>query len=236
MLRRILFILVVVSICAAPTAAWEYKKEVDVVLVLAADVSPSIDSDEWGLQVQAYAAAFRSREVLQVIRDGSIGSIAVTFVQWGGTQEQSTDWYIITGKESAEEFAHAVERMGRSEIRYTAIGDAIDFCAKLLKSAPVSGLRKVIDVSGDGPHNSGRLPARARDDAVKKGIIINGLPILSTEEPHLDLHYQRNVIGGPNSFVLPIVGFGTFESAVKQKIRLEIAGILPEHDFAALPR
>lgn len=227
MLRRILYILILVSIAlTAPAAAqYPYKKPVvDVALILALDVSSSMNADRWGMQTRGYAEAFRSPEVQRAITSGPIGTIAVTFVQWSLYQQQTTDWYLLNDKASAEKFADVIERMPRS-LRLgasTSISGAIDFSVQLFEIAPLSAMKRIIDVSGDGENNAGRPADLARDEAVEKGVIINGLPILA-DELMVGVYYHDHVIGGVGSFSILVFDIDEFGSALKRKLIMEMA-------------
>lgn len=200
--------------------------EVDLRLVLAVDASGSVNETRFELQKQGYVQAFRHERVLQAIRSGSLGRIAVTLTQWTGPalQVQVVPWMVLSDKASAEAFARAIERAPRQLFSGgTSISGAIDHGVRLLAACPYPGHRSVIDISGDGGNNRGRLASLARDEAVAEGIVINGLPILELD-PTLDEHYLRNVIGGPNSFMVPAQTFAEFADAVLKKLITEIAG------------
>lgn len=200
---------------------------VAVLLVLAVDVSGSVSQDRFELQREGYAAAFRSREVLEAIRSTTTRSIAVAMLQWTGPtlQAVSVDWSQIEDAASAERFAAAIDAAPRVLFGGgTSISGAIDYAMGLLARAPYDGLRRVIDVSGDGANNRGRPAEDARDDAVQAGVTINGLPIL-TLEPELDIYYRQNVIGGPGSFAIAVKRYEEFAAAVRSKLITEIADL-----------
>jgi hypothetical protein len=201
---------------------------VDMQLVLAVDVSGSIDSEEYQMQHQGYAEAISSENVIDAIRSGELQRIAVTFVEWSGFghQRQLVGWTLIDGPESARAFANAIKSSQRVFSDWTSISDAIDYSVSLFKSSGFESDRFVIDVSGDGVNNNGRPAETARDDAVARGIVINGLPILN-EDPTLDAYYQENVIGGPGSFKIAVKDFSAFSSALLNKLMLEIAHLSP---------
>jgi hypothetical protein len=215
---------------AVPAAAG--AEEVDVELVLAADGSGSIDDDELALQRKGYADAIMSREVLDVIASGIYGKIAVAYVEWGGPTSQHVivDWTIIDGPRAAAAFAEALVTRPRAARGYNSISAAIDFSVNLIETNPIEGLKKVIDVSGDGPNIGGRDVRAARDDAVGLGITINGLVIVRpggqirrvAGEP-LTVHYERDVIGGPGAFVMTADETASFPEVVRRKMVLEIA-------------
>jgi hypothetical protein len=197
----------------------------DLLLVLAVDASGSVNQTRFELQRKGYADAFRSQQVLNAIRGGSTGSIAVTMVQWTGPtmQVQVVPWTLIKDAGSASAFADAVELAPRQLFGGgTSVSGAIDHAMLLLPGAPYRGLKRVIDVSGDGSNNRGRDVREARDEAVRAGVIINGLPIVSLEYD-LDKYYFNNVIGGPGAFIVPADSYENFAQAVLRKLILEIA-------------
>jgi Protein of unknown function (DUF1194) len=226
---------------AGPVGAAE---PVDVALVLAADVSRSINEEEFGLQRRGYAAAITSPRLMEAIRTGAHGAIAVSFVEWAGEPEQRTvvDWMLIRNEADARKFADALLAAPRSFVGRTAIGSAIDFSLGLIGENAFAADRSVIDVSGDGTSNQGRSVTQARDAAVKAGVTINGLAIFNqraaAEGGYLALHtnppgglaqyYRDNVVGGPGAFVLPIDDFSSFGEAMVHKLVNEIAGLTPE--------
>jgi hypothetical protein len=210
--------------------------EVDLALVLAVDVSRSMDPDEQELQRQGFVEAFRSPLVHEAIRGGMLGRITVTYMEWSGMSDQKVvvPWTIIDGPGSAVAFADRLAEAPIGRIFQTSISGAIDFSAKLLDDTGAEPLRKVIDVSGDGPNSSGRSPALARDEAVAKGITINGLPIMLKrptgfgDMENLDHYYRDCVIGGAGAFLVPVRERQHFADAIKTKILREIVGLPPE--------
>ncbi len=205
---------------------------VDLELVLAVDVSRSIDADEFDLQRQGYARAITNQSVLNAIQTGAIGSIAVTYVEWSGADQQKTvvDWTLVRDAQTAQDFAAAILGAPRSFAAYTSISGAIDFAVKLFDANRFEGSRQVIDISGDGSNNSGRPVWLARDAALEVGITINGLAIIndrpnpfSRPEPKLDDYYRENVIGGAGAFVIVAEDFQSFSSAILSKLIKEIA-------------
>ena len=203
--------------------------QVDLQLVLAVDASGSVSHQRFELQKQGYAAAFRHPDVISAIVSGINQSIAVTMVQWTGPALQviAVKWTRIKDSASANAFADAIERAPRELFGGgTSISGAIDTGVALIKDSPYKGLRRVIDISGDGPNNRGRPAPQARDEAVAEGITINGLPILALE-PTLDNYFETNVIGGPGAFVVSAQDYETFAVAVRRKLILEIAGRMP---------
>jgi Protein of unknown function (DUF1194) len=204
--------------------------QVDIALVLAVDTSGSIDADEFELQRAGYVGAFRDRRVIDAIRSGTHGAIAVTYFQWSGArlQQQIVEWTVIDGAASATSFAERLAAAPRQIFGGgTSLSGAIDYGAALLAGSELTAVRRVIDISGDGSNNQGRLAAYARDDAVAAGITINGIAILN-DEPLLDIWYAENVVGGPGSFVMATSGFETFATAILDKLVREIAELPDE--------
>jgi Protein of unknown function (DUF1194) len=202
------------------------QEDVDLQLVLAVDASGSVNQYRFELQRDGYAAAFRHPQVIKAITSGPNGAIAVTVMQWTGPlqQVQVVPWTPIGGARAADAFAGAIAEAPRKLFGGgTSISGAIDTGVALLAQAPFKGLRRVIDVSGDGANNRGRPATQARDEAVAAGIVINGLPIVAIE-PDLDQYYERNVIGGAGSFMIAAQSYEHFADAVRRKLILEIAG------------
>ena len=188
----------------APGAPARADATVDLALVLAVDASGSVNQTRFELQKQGYVAAFRNPQVLRAIRSGATQAIAVTMAQWTGytLQVQVVPWTLINDEASANAFAASIEKAPRQLFSGgTSISGAIDYGVALLGQSEFVGLKRVIDISGDGSNNSGRPVTAARDEAVRAGIVINGLPILSLE-PYLDRYYFDNVIGGPGAFMI----------------------------------
>jgi len=214
------------------SAAARAEAPVDLELALAVDVSRSIDADEARLQRDGYVAAFRDPRVIGAIRSGVLGRIAVAYFEWAGSGrvELVVGWTLIDGPDSAHAFADTLDRKFLGSARYTSISGAIDFALPLFDNG-FEGTRRVVDVSGDGPNNRGRLVTSARDTAVAAGITINGLPILDEgggpfsryNIPDLDLYYRDCVIGGPGAFLVVAENFTDFARAIRRKMVLEIA-------------
>ena len=218
---------------AAPRAAAE---EVDLALVLAVDISFSMDLDEQRLQRLGYVAAITSPEVLAALRGGLIGRIAVAYVEWAGAGEQHlvVDWTTISDEASAKAFADTLVVQPLRRAFRTSISEAVAFSTDLLERNGYEAVRRVIDVSGDGPNNQGRLVTFARDRAISRGITINGLPLLLKRSansyfdiPDLDRYYATCVIGGDGAFYEPVREIEAFGEAVRRKLVLEIAGRRP---------
>ena len=199
--------------------------DVDLQLVLAVDASGSVDQTRHDLQKGGYAAAFRDQQVLNAIRSGPAQAIAVTMVEWTGPglQVQVVPWTRINDAASAAAFADAIIAAPRSLFGGgTSISGAVDYTMTLWRRSPYHGARRVIDISGDGSNNRGRPASLARDDALRAGVSINGLPILALD-PLLDRYYETNVIGGPRAFVIAAESYNTFAAAIRRKLILEIS-------------
>jgi hypothetical protein len=196
-----------------------------ILLVLAVDASGSVNQTRFELQRKGYADAFRNPRVLDAIRGGATGSITVTMLQWTGPAMQvlAVPWTLIKDAGSANAFADAVEAAPRQLFGGgTSISGAIDRAMLMFPTAPYLGLKRVIDISGDGSNNRGRDVREARDEAVRAGVVINGLPIVALEYG-LDKYYFDHVIGGPGAFIVPADSYENFAQAVLRKLILEIA-------------
>ena len=210
---------------------------VDVELVIAVDISYSMDPDEQALQREGYVLALTSKEFLQALRQGAHGKIAVTYFEWAGQLDQKIvmPWRVIDGPESADAVAAEIARAPIRRASRTSISGALRFAKPLFDDSGYKGLRRVIDVSGDGANNSGPLVEITRDDVLAAGITINGLPIM-LKRPHtgtmdiqnLDEYYEDCVIGGPGAFVIPIREREKFIEATRTKLVLEVAGRQPD--------
>jgi hypothetical protein len=223
------FVAAIALVCLAGAlparAQTDPRPTTDITLVLAVDASGSVNLKRFQLQRHGYAEAFRDPQVINSIRGLSTGSIAVTMVQWTGPamQVQVVPWTLIKDAATANAFADAIEAAPRQLFGGgTSLSGAIDHAMLLLPSAPFRGLKRVIDISGDGANNRGRDVTEARDEAVRAGVIINGLPI-SSIEPDLDKYYFEHVIGGPGSFIVPADSYENFAKAIVRKLILEIA-------------
>jgi hypothetical protein len=206
----------------APGAA---KATVDVALILAIDASGSVSDDRFELEKQGFAAAFRNQKVLDAIRAGDHRAIAILMLQWTGPaqQEVMVPWIYVNDEFSAGRAAAAIEAAPRRLMGGgTSISGAIDYSVMALATSPYRATRRVIDVSGDGANNIGRPAEQARDEAVRQGIRINGLPIL-TVEPDLDQYYRKNVIGGPGSFAIVAKNYDQYSDAILRKLVTEIS-------------
>ena len=228
---------IVLAFASALFAASPAQTEpVDLLLVLAADVSRSVDSQKFQLQREGYAAALVDRRVIDAIQSGRRGRIGVMFLEWSGFGNQKVviDWTVVDGPEAAQAFGDRLLESPRSFADRTSISGGIDAAVAQLARAPFEAQRRTIDVSGDGTNNAGRDVGQARDEAVALGISINGLVILSetplpwnpehTNPPGgLTKYYRDNVIGGPGSFVLEAKDFNSFGEAIIKKMIAEIA-------------
>ncbi|RXT23972.1 hypothetical protein B5P46_18765 [Rhizobium leguminosarum] len=206
--------------------------EVDVTLVLAVDTSRSMDFEEIGIQREGYVEALKHKEFIDAVKGGLTGRIAISYFEWAGyvVQDSVIDWQVIETEEDAIAFADKLEARPIATQRRTSISTAIAQGASMIVSSPFQSRRQVIDVSGDGPNNSGDPVTPARDKAIEAGMIINGLAIMlrPSDAPNgLDKYYADCVIGGPGAFVLPVRKIEDFAVAVRRKLVLEISGISP---------
>jgi hypothetical protein len=209
---------------------------VDVELVLAVDVSYSMDPEEQALQREGYIAGLTSREFLHALRAGMHGKVAITYFEWAGPYDQKivVPWRLIDGPEAADAFANEIARAPYRRASRTSISGALNFAKPLFDGSGYRGFRRVIDVSGDGANNSGPFVAIVREDVLAAGITINGLPIVlkrpnsfTMDIENLDVYYEDCVIGGPGAFVIPIRERDQFKEATRTKLVLEIAGRTP---------
>ena len=216
----------------------EATPSVDVELILAVDVSYSMDMDELAIQREGYAQALVSKEFLQALKTGPNGKVAVTYFEWAASSDQKIiiPWRVIDGPETADAVANEIMKTPIRRASRTSISGAINFAMPLFDENPHRGIRRVIDISGDGPNNNGGPVVQARDAALEKGIVINGLPIMVKEPSYstmdidnLDFYYEDCVIGGPGSFVVTIKDREKFKEAIRTKLLLEVAGHTPEH-------
>jgi hypothetical protein len=217
----------------ASLAGAAVAEPVDLELVLAIDISRSVDPDEAKLQREGYIEALQHPRVIQAIRSAPYRKIVVTYVEWAGVEVQYTvvPWTVIEDEASAQAFVARVAAAPYNSRNWTSISGAIDYSVPLFENNGFEGTRRVIDISGDGRTNQGRPTAAARDDAVAAGITINGLPIINERlnfyrQPEIDLgdYYRDNVIGGPGAFMIVAENFGAFTGAILSKLIREIAG------------
>ena len=220
---------------AAPMLA-SAETPVDLELALGVDVSGSVDFEEARLQRGGYIKALTDPQVMAAIRSGFLGRIAALYFEWADEENQraTVGWTLLHDEASIRAFARAIDEAPAVRGRFTSISGAIDFAAPLFGKGGFRGTRRVIDLSGDGPNNVGRLVTEARNAAIARGIVINGLPIVSDRPdpfgmpmPNLDLYYQNCVIGGPGAFLVVAEDFRSFAVAIRRKLILEIAGLHP---------
>ncbi|MEM8654482.1 MAG: DUF1194 domain-containing protein [Pseudomonadota bacterium] len=218
---------------AAPLVAQE-RTEVDVELFLAVDVSRSMQPYELEIQRRGYAAALVSPEVQDAIASGLLGRIAIAYVEWAGAshQREIVPWTLLATPEDAARVAARITAHFDDGMRRTSISSALTHAADSIEANSFNGLRRVIDVSGDGPNNMGAPVTDARDAVLARGITINGLPLMTQDDgimarwniPDLDVYYTACVIGGTGAFVVPVIDWSEFEDAVRRKLVHEIAG------------
>lgn len=233
-----LVILCCIALPPAGGTAHAAGEAVDLELALGIDVSGSVDDEEAMLQRQGYIAAFRDPEIIRAIEAGMLGRIAVGYYEWAGFGHMRViaDWTLIDGAATANAFADALERNPPQTAYRTAISSAIDFAAGWFDTNRFEGTRRVVDISGDGANNWGGSVTEARDRAVARGVIINGLPIVNDRPgpsgwpqlPNLDLYYENCVIGGPGAFIVVAKDFTGFAEAVRKKLIIEISDRSPE--------
>jgi len=235
-MRIVRYLLALVALVATQIPYARAAEEVDLLLALAMDVSRSMEQPKFLLQREGYAAAITNPQVLEAIKSGAHQKIAICFIDWSGAGEQKLviDWSIIDGADSARHFGDLIYEAPRSFNDRTSIGGGITFSAAQIERAPFEAERHTIDVSGDGTNNAGRDVQLARDQAVAKGIVVNGIAILTelqysripehTNPPGgLEKYYRDNVIGGPGSFVMVAEDFSTFGRSMVKKLIAEIA-------------
>lgn len=235
---------------AAPAAGQQQaRRTVDLELVLAVDVSQSMDYDEHELQKNGYVEAFRHKDVINALMSGPEGRIAVTYMEWGGdfAPEILIPWTIIDSANAARAFADRVAEEPVNSMQRTSISNALYSAAELIETNDIVAHRRVIDVSGDGANNAGAPVEQARDFVLKRDIVINGLPIMLGKPmqyydiEHLDRYYKHCVIGGPAAFIAPVYDLKHLAATIRKKLVLEIAGldVAPETapvQFAEAPR
>ena len=237
-------------LAAGITAANAEDQPVDVELVLAVDVSLSMSPAELEIQRRGYAAALTDATVLQAIADGAHGRIAITYLEWAGTASHHVvvPWTAIANAEDAARVAAQLTAAIPNSARRTSISAALEFAGDLLAESGFRGMKRVVDISGDGPNNQGPPVEAARDALISQGITINGLPLMTTggtispyDVANLDKYYEDCVIGGPGAFMVPVNDWTQFPEAIRRKLVLELAdalpaGALPVIKAAAEPR
>jgi hypothetical protein len=234
--RQLLAAALAVILAAQGPGVGVAKTPVDLELVLAIDISGSIDLDEARLQRDGYVSALGNPEVIKAILSGPLRRVAVTYFEWSDAANQVVvvPWRLIEDPKTARAFADTLADTPISRGRFTSISGAIQFALPLFDANEFEGTRRVIDISGDGPNNNGMLVLAARDAALAKGVIINGLPIVNNRAErfgppmaNLDLYFRDCVIGGPGAFYVVAESFDSFAVAVRRKLILEIAGLAP---------
>ncbi|MEP3046721.1 MAG: DUF1194 domain-containing protein [Roseibium sp.] len=239
-------------VLAAPSVARDYfpaqiastkftydpSKEVDVELVLAVDISQSMDTEEQEVQRAGYVSALTSRQFLDAIHVGPIGRVAVSYMEWGGVDEHFiiADWTVIQDASSASHFASKIAEAPLRQVQRTSIASALEKSVEMVQNNEYTGLRQVIDISGDGPNNQGGSVTEMRDRMISSGVTINGLPLMMKSNKNtwqamlnLDHYYEDCVIGGPGSFAIPVRSKEGFADAIRMKLVMEIAGLhMPE--------
>lgn len=209
---------------------------VDAELVIAVDISYSMDQEEQKLQRAGYVAALTSSDFHKALKSGPLGKIAVVYIEWASSRDQKVlvDWTVLDNPESAAAFAGKLEDAPYRRASRTSVSGAIDAGMALFENNGFDGTRRVIDVSGDGPNNDGRLVTAARDEAVAGGVTINGLPLLIRpvraaymDIEDLDIYYRDCVIGGPGAFMIPVRDSNAFVEATRTKLVMEVADLRP---------
>jgi len=234
---RIILMLVLLNVAAIPARATMIAPVVDVELVLAVDVSWSMDVEEQAMQRQGYVDALRHPDVIGAIAKGDWQRIAVVYVEWAGNglDRVVVPWTIIENASDAYAFAEKLDRAPIGRMRRTSISSILQRSVDMFDNG-IDGMRRVVDVSGDGPNNMGMLVTAARDEALQQGIVINGLPIMIKRGnpggyfhlDRLDLYYEDCVIGGFGSFMITVNSAEKFQEAIRRKLVLEIASAQPQ--------
>ncbi len=247
---RVWMLAAALGLAAAPAVARDGTTEVDAELVFAVDISYSMDRVEQQLQREGYVKALTSPEFLNALKSNAFGKVAVSYMQWASYTDQDLllNWTIIDGPASAKAVADKLAAAPYRRAQRTSISGAIDAGAKLFENNGLKGMRQVIDVSGDGPNNNGRVVTNARDEALEKGITINGLPLVGIREwfspadiKELDIYYEDCVIGGPEAFSITVRDTKSFVDATRNKLVREIAAlptpsIWPRYASDKIPR
>jgi hypothetical protein len=234
-MRKALFALIAACWMASLPSARSADMPVDLELILAVDVSRSMDTDEQKLQRDGYVAAIRHSEIIAAIGQGLHGKIALSYIEWAGIDTQFTvvDWRVIDGAAAAESFAAGLAAAPIQRFHGTSIGSSIAYAAPQFDNNGYGGLRRVIDVSGDGPNNMGIPVEIAREPVIRSGVTINGLPIIIKPPggfasiSNLDAYYEDCVIGGPGAFLIVVRSADQFATAIRRKLVLEIVGREP---------
>jgi hypothetical protein len=226
-------LLAAAGLAALPTPS-RAEEPVDTLLVLAVDISRSVDEDEAKLQREGYRNGVSDPRVVEAMLGGVLGSVGLAYVEWAGSEYQRLvlPWRRIASPQDAQAWAEALAEAPRQSLSWTSISGALEFSAQVLAKAPFEGTRRVIDISGDGVNNSGPPPEPTRDRLVSEGIVINGLPIVNDRPTYgrgpqvpLDRYYRDSVIGGTGAFLVVAEDFDSFGLAVRRKLIREIAGL-----------
>lgn len=229
-MRRLLAFLLM--FCPLPVAA--QPAEVDVELLLLVDVSRSMSPVELEIQRRGYAEALLSPQVMTAVQSGLLGRVAMAYVEWAGvsTQRLVVNWTVIENEDDARAFVGRLSQDFPVAMQRTSIADALEYGATLMRTNEFAGLRRVIDISGDGPNNQGADVTLARDRVLAEGIVINGLPLMTRDLINtpwhledLDQYYVNCVIGGPGAFAIPVTQWEEFAEAVRRKLVLELVGV-----------
>lgn len=235
----LMVLVILVGLARVPLAqdAGAPNLAVDLELVLAVDVSGSIDGEESKLQRDGFAAAITNDHIMRAVQSGPLGRVAVMYLEWSGLDRHRVvaDWTIIDTDRDAAAFAEKISEANHFRGHWTSISSVIDESLKHLNGNKISGARRVIDISGDGVNNNGDGVVEARDRAIRDGVTINGLPIINGRIgpqgmkplPNLDLYYRDCVIGGPGAFIVVARGFADFARAIRRKMFLELSGWSP---------
>lgn len=219
------------------------QEPVDVEIILAVDVSLSMSPDELEIQRRGYAEALRHDAVIQAILDGMHGRIALAYFEWAGNFSQRVviPWTMIASAEDARAVADRLTADPTNSARRTSISGALDFAGDLFAESGFQGMRRVVDISGDGPNNQGRPVTDAREKLVSAGITINGLPLMTSsgysstyDVDELDVYYMECVVGGPGAFTIPVNDWSQFAEAVRRKLVIELAGLAYEPEQARM--
>jgi hypothetical protein len=223
---------VTLALCSTLALDAGAAEQVDVELVLAVDVSLSMSPEELEIQRHGYAAALTDQQVIDAIAGGGYGKVAITYFEWAGSSSQRVivPWTVVANRSDAERVATQLSAAPANSARRTSISSALDFAVDLFAETSFRSPKRVIDISGDGPNNQGPRVDSSRDEAVKQGIVINGLPLMTNggmtsvyDVDDLDVYYTDCVIGGPGAFMIPVNSWEQFPEAVRRKLVLELA-------------
>jgi hypothetical protein len=235
-MRLALVVMLTLAVLRPGTAMAQPREEVDLELVIAVDISLSMDYEELRVQRQGYIDALNDPEVIRAVRGGVHGRIAISYIEWAGWGSANVlaPWTVVSGPESARAFTDRVAAAPVTRLRRTSISGALIASMRLFEESPFAARRRVVDVSGDGPNNDGPLVVATRDEAVRRGITINGLPVMISQQrsgwfdvENLDDYYQDCVIGGPGAFMVPVQRTEDFGRAIRTKLIMEISGLEP---------